>query len=576
MKRPPVQARASAREQKREQKVAARPSAREQQREPDIAGAPAQEHLRSRAAQRVARLARRSGLFFSHYEQRAQLPLPATWLSEGATPEPTRFAGGVLAEPKYQAFRHDLLVASFHPSHRAQWTAHALCHALVGFAYKPSATMLFHALAAWLAELLPVALWYFLDEADLTRCPRHHHEGPLFQTYCEACERTALIGPRAPDRETARKLRDGRRYVKRELAAIARSRRLGRVEGTRFATIDLAEDALQYASAHGARLRAPEMARLCAQFFTPRQGLHGSLEALEARVIAALDALTGRGTLPPWRATRWDWAAQDVGYRLLSVRARQTGSLCAALDALIDALAAARTERGLIACARGYEALHAETRGARRARATLPTPERLFAVGYALPGGYGKDLGQLRDGIASACPGTLQALGKEAALCVSAFAASDEAERTALGKRFARFLARTRPGPVAELCALEAAITHVPVRAAWADCLDPFEARGSALMLAPALEIVSVEHDVMGATPGRVKKAKRLPEPRGLVILRRSGQPVDVLELPAALARLFQASAPGAAVPEDLFASDPALRDELLAAGVLVPAAYAD
>jgi hypothetical protein len=556
MKRPPVQARAALRER-------------------DIAGAPAQEHLRSRAAQRVARLARRSGLFFSHYEQRAQLPLPPSWLSEGAAAEPARFVGGVLAEPKYQAFRHDLLVASFHPSHRAQWTAHELCHALVGFAHKPGATMLFHALAAWLAELLPVALWYFFDEADLTRCPRHHHEGPLFQTYCEACERAALLGPRPPDRETARKLREGRRYVQRELAAIARSRRLGRVEGTRFATIDLAEDALQYASAHRARLRAPEMERFCAQFFAARQGLHGSLEALEARVIAASDALTGEGPLPPWRATRWDWAAQDVGYRLLSVRARQTGSLRNALDALIDALAAARTEPGLIACTRGYEALHTETRGARRAQA-LPTPERLFAVGYALPGGYGRDLGQLREGIASACPGTLQALGKEGARCISAFAASDEAERTALGKRFARYLARTRPGPLAELCALEASITHVATRAAWADCLDPFEARGAALTLAPALEIVHVEHDVMGATPGRVRKAKRLAEPRGLVILRRSGQPVDVLELPAPLARLFQASTQGAALPADLFADDSALRDELLAAGVLVPAAYAD
>src|SRR5690606_27464471 len=116
---------------------------------------------------------------------------------------------------------------------------------------------LFHALAAWLAELLPVALWYFFDEADLARCPRHQRAGPLFQTYCEACERAALAGPREPDRESRRLLREGRRYVERELRAIARSRRLGRAEGTRFATIDLAEDALQYAAAHGARLRAP-------------------------------------------------------------------------------------------------------------------------------------------------------------------------------------------------------------------------------------------------------------------------------------------------------------------------------
>jgi hypothetical protein len=545
-------------------------------RPPPIQGAPPQEHLRSRAALRVAQLAQRSSLFFAHYEQRAQLPLPTRWLPEGVAAPPARFAGGVLAEPKYQAFRHDLLVASFHPSHRAQWTAHELCHALVGFAYKPAATMLFHVLAAWLAELLPVALWYFFDEADLARCPRHHHAGPLFQTYCEACERAALAGPREPDRETARLLREGRRYVERELAAIARSRRLGRAEGTRFATIDLAEDAIQYAAAHAPRLRASEMERFAAQFFARSQGLHDSLEALEARAVALCDALTERGVFAPWRASRWDWAAQDIGYRMLSLRAGQTGALCGDLDALIDALAQDRSEQGLVGCMRGYEGLYAEARSKRRAKPALPSPERLFAVGYGLPEGYGRDEAQIGEGIGSACPSTFEALGKQAATCVRAFVASDEPERTPLGKRFARYLARERPGAVAELCALEAAITHVPIRPAWADCLDPFEGRGGAFALAPAVEIVLVTHDVVGVTPGKASKAQKLAEPRALLVLRRSGQPVDILELPAELARSLQDSSREQPLSAQLFSSDPGLRDELLAAGVLVPTAYAD
>lgn len=541
----------------------------------DIAGAPAHEHLRSRAAQRVARLGQRSNLFFSHFEQRAQLPAPPTWLGAGAESESPRFAAGVLAEPKYQAFRHDLLVASFHPSHRAQWTAHELCHGLVGFAYKPGATMLFHVLAAWLAELLPVTLWYFFDEADLTRCPRHHHAGPLFQTYCESCERAALAGPREPDRETASKMRDGRRYLKRELAAIARSRRLGRVEGTRFATIDLAEDALQYAHAHGPRLRAPEMERFCAQFFSARQGLHASLDALEARVIAVAAAICDEAPLAPWRATRWDWAAQDVGYRLLGVRARQTGSVGSALDALIDALASERNERGLSACVRDYEALVRDA-GASRKRTGLPRPERLFGVGYALPGGYGRDLTQLRQGIASACPASMAALGEAAEPCVRAFVEAEAPERAPLGKRFARYLARTQPGPVAELCAVEAAIAHAPTRPLWADCLDSFAGQNDAFRLAPALEIVIVAHDVLSASAGRVKRAKRLAEPLGLVVMRRSGEPVDLIELPDALARALQANAPEAPLPDALFAGDLTLRDELLARGVIVPVAYAE
>jgi hypothetical protein len=543
---------------------------------PPIAGAPAQEHLRSHSALRVAQLAQRSGLFFAHYEHRAQLPVPRAWLGHTADPAPTRFVAGILAEPKYQAFRHDLLVASFHPSHRAQWTAHELCHALVGFAYKPGATMFFHVLSAWLAELMPVALWYFFDEAGLRRCARHRGAGPLFQTHCEACEQQALLGPRPADRETTRRLRDGRRYVDRELAAIARSRRLGRAQGTRFATIDLAEDAIQYAAAHAARLRAPAMERYAAQFFSARQGLHPSLDALEARVTRVCAALLDGAALPPFRASRWDWAAQDVGYRLLQVQANQASALGSLFDPLIDALASARSEPGLTACIRSYCDLYASEHGKKRGRSALPPPERLFAVGYALPLGYGSDVAQIQAGIASACPSTLRALGKQGTAYVRAFVANEQPERAPLGKRFARFLARQAPGPCAELCALEAAITHVPSRAAWADCLDPFEARGTRLSLAPAVEIVRVAHDVVGVTPARVKRAPRLAEPRALLVLRRRGEPVDVLSLPAELAQRLEACGPDGVLPEDLVAGDPVLRDELLHAGVLVPTAYAD
>lgn len=485
-----------------------------------------------------------------------------------------RFAGGVLAEPKYQAFRHDLLVASFHPSHRAQWTAHELCHGLVGFAYQPGATTLFHTIAAWLAELLPVALWYFFDEADLARCPRHHRAGPLFQTYCEACEKAALAGPRPADRDTARLRREGRQYVRRELAAVARSRRLGRAEGTRFATIDLAEDALQYAASHAARLRAPEMERFTAQFFAAEQGLHVSLDALEARVVALAAALEGRPEPEPWRATRWDWAAQDVGYRLLTLRASHS-AYARELDALIDRLARARTARGLSACVRGYETLYTATAPKRRGRSALPPPERLFAVGYALPTGHGSDLVQLREGVASACPSSVRALGARGADVLSAFVARDAAERSPIGKRFARFLARHEPGPCAELSALEAAITHASPRAPWVDCLDPFEARGDAYALAPGVEIVRVAHDVMGTAAGRIARAPRLAEPRALLVLRRAGQPVDVLELPVSIAQVLAGSSRDAPVPEQLFRDQPALRDDLLAAGVITPTVYA-
>ena len=132
-------------------------------------GAPLHEYTRSPAAMAVARLAARDGLFAFHFEHRHHLELPEEWSDD----DPVEWRGGTLPERKYQSFQHELAIASFHPSHRAKWGTHELCHGLVGFAWRPDATPLFHATAARLAELLPVALWYFFDEALLTRCPDH-------------------------------------------------------------------------------------------------------------------------------------------------------------------------------------------------------------------------------------------------------------------------------------------------------------------------------------------------------------------------------------------------------------------
>lgn len=543
---------------------------------PRVPGAPAHELSRSRAALAVGRLAARSQLFFAHFERRAQLPTPPHWLPPETPFTPARFSAGVLPESKYQAFRHDLLIASFHPSHRPQWTAHELCHALVGFAYRPGASTLFHVLAAWLAELVPVALWYFFDEADLRRCPRHQGGGPLFQSYCADCEREAERGPRPEDRQSAKTRREGRRFVERQLAAVLRSRRLGRPLGTRFATIDLAEDAVSYVAGHGHRLRAPEMERFSQTFFSKQQGQHSSLEELEARVLAISEMLCGGPAPRAFRSSRWDYAAQDVGYRLLNVRALTGPSLAAELDALIDALAATRTEQSLRACIHGYRALYAEARRARAKQArALPTPERLFAVGYELPEQLGCDVQQIEAGVASACPTSWQALSsRQRAQLLLAFCSEDQPERAPIGRRFARFLTQRAPGPHADLARVEAAITHVAPREPWVDCLDPFEARDASLQLAPGVEIVRIDHAVLGADARSVAQSPKLDAPSALLVLRRTGsENVDVLELPWEQAQRVAASQQRPLQRRELALAESTLED-LLRAGVLAPTAY--
>ena len=515
-------------------------------------------------------MAHASGLFLSHFEHRLALPTPPSWTDGQAHPG-RGFVGGVLEEPKYQTFRHDLIVASFHPGHRAKWTAHELCHALVGFAYRPGASLLFHALAAWLAELLPVTLWYFFDEAGVRRCADHQYGGPIFQRHCDACEAAAAEGPRRMDASDRRRVVDGRAFFDRELAALARSRRLGRPVGTLHATIDLASDGLAYAHAHGPRLRAPEMERFVAQFFAEHQGCHPSLEALEARVVEVCEAIVGGRPARPWQATRWDYAAQDVGYRLLALRATGSGH-ATELDRMIDRLAARRSRAGLTECIRAYRALWSSERP--RDRAGLITPEALFAVGYDLPEDLGHAHEQLAQGVASACPNGWAALGKRGLEHVERFARADRPERAPIGRRFASFLAREEASGVSDLMRLEAAITHVRPRDPLAVQLDPAEARGSEVRLARGVEVVRLSYDVAELAPEKARRARPLRAPRVLLVARAEGQDVDLIEVPAELADVLEGAGERGAQRGELGLSKESL-DELLNARWLVPVRYA-
>ena len=159
-------------------------------------GAPAHELTRSSAAHVIGDLAQASGLFLSHFEYRHHMPLPDAWCppnQPGFSAQPYWKAGHLVEQ--YRHFRYDNPIGSFHPSHDPKWTAHELCHALIGFAWRPNASPLFHSLSARLSELLPVALWYFFDEIDLRRCRQHAGLGDLFGLRCPACEQAASGGP---------------------------------------------------------------------------------------------------------------------------------------------------------------------------------------------------------------------------------------------------------------------------------------------------------------------------------------------------------------------------------------------
>jgi len=553
------------------------------------AGAPEAEYHRTPVAGRVGHLAVREGLFLFHFERRAHLALPEAW----APPErpeladPPRWQDGVLEERKYQSFRHDLAVGSFHPLHRAKWTVHELCHGLVGFAWRPGASRFFHATAGRLAELLPVTLWYFLDEVFLARCPDHQGGGALFRTVCPACEAAAAT---VADDPTAReRLADARHFLDRELVAIARSRRLGRPVAHRWATLDLCSDGLAYAEAHGDRLDSEAFLTFAARFLVEGGGWSPSLDDLEERVVEVARALVGeiepRPLAPSPTHARWRWILQDVAWRLLVVQTQAGGPVETLLEDALAHLAGAcdatrQAEGGPLAAQRvAVAALEraVEVYQAAHEAYALPDPQEVFAVGYEVLPGWGTDEMQVALGVRSAAPGAAHLLGEGLMTLLPPFLQADAPERAPLGVRWAAWLDREGLGPVADLARYESALRTAPKGDGVARALGAGGASAE-VRLAPGAALHRFDRDVVGlaeaAAAGEEPREILAADWRAdtwLVLLREPDDQVGVVALEPEIGTALAALGEGA--PSEL--PEETLR-ALLDLGVLVPARWSE
>lgn len=527
-----------------------------------VPGAPPTELSRSPAAARIGALAAASGLQLACFEHRWELPAPPDWEPEGRADLGQRgaWSRGVLPEAKFRDFRLDRRIGSFHPGHRSKWTAHELCHGLVGFAWAPGKSALWQATAARLAELLPVALWYFFDEAGLRRCP--DHSGPLYGVWCDACESASHLGPVVDDPAAADWRAAGRAFVDAELAAIARTRRLGRPVPHRHATLELCSDGLAYAAAHGARLASPAFAAWIERFCPVGAGRVDTLDDLEARVLALQEDLCGGAPAAPWAAAPLDWVVQDLGWRLLQLAALCEPEAAAAVEGLADALAADRSAAGVGALVSAYRALAEDLE--------LPPVGDFFGVGYPLPGGLGRAESVVEAGLRSALPLTLGRLGEEAPEWISAFTWADPVVRRPIGHRFASFFAaETGEGPLTCQARFEAALTHAP-RVDLGDwTLVGAPAAGPRLRWLRGQAVTVVSHPVQ-SRPRQKVPLRPLSRPRIFVTRRLPDGEAELLELPPGLLRSVPALDAG---PVDAAALGlrPEETAELLARGVLLP-----
>jgi hypothetical protein len=556
---------------------------------------PVAEIRRSAAASEVGALASAAGLSCFHFEHRAHMALPATWVP-AASPEladPPAWEAGVLPEAKYQSFRHDLPLGSFHPHHRAKWSTHELTHGLVGFAWAPDATPLFHATAGRLAELVPVVLWYFLDEATLVRCPDHDGGGALFRAFCPACERAAAA--RADARQARDFLAGALRFLDRELAAVARTRRLGRVVPSHWATLDLAGDGVAYAHAHGPRLASGSFRRFADAFLVRDGGWSADLDALEARAVevaaALLAGVAPRPLTPSAAAGAARWALQDLGWRLHALTEEVPEALVDdvvhAAEPLAEALALTRAGAdGLAPADAEVEAALAAAVGEAAARwsalaeeVVLPGTATLFAVGYPLPG-VPAAAAAVREGLESCAPLSLLLLGGTAGAVVAAFARADADApvRGHLGGRWATWLRAHAPSLVADLAGWEAAVSALPA----APVLQLRGAgRDAAVRLADGVTVVRAGCDVL-ALAERVEAGSVEGGPDGALVIHQGG-PVGAAETALLLARGEDGDVVlvdvDPATADALEAGTPLLPDEaeaLLALGLAVPVALAE
>jgi len=459
------------------------------------------------AGARIFGLAEAAGVGLSHFEYHVALPDP--WAPE-ARPDLGEVGGwsnGVLVETKFRHFRLDRPLGSFHPGQRGKWTAHELCHQLVGFAWWPGMSRLHVATMARLAEALPVALWYFFDDAGRARCPEHAGVDAFSEPFCRACERLAGAGP-ADDPHGAARIDAGRAFLCREIDGALRGLAEGRVIHTPWNSIDLASDGLAWSSAHGARLQGAAFAEWMEAFRGWGSGWRRSIDEL----VAGIDALAGHlaGGAPPVvpLCAPAERAAADLAWRFLVIRRALATRNRKGRDFL---------DRVLLRLKDGEPAANVAAAYAEAPRG-LPSQEVACAVGYALGPGSTLGLGfeQVAQGIESALPATVASLRRRGQLAEAQarFFAADRAVRRPLARRFAESL----PGGVveAELASLEAALADPGPAPLATLALAPDVHDATPLRLGAGVEIVETEHDVVPMLQG----FDAVPGPAAALVVR--------------------------------------------------------
>lgn len=396
---------------------------------------------RSPVARRITEAASASRLFLSHFEHRTHLPPADDWIPF-ERPDLTGsvdWVNGSLTELKYQGFRTDQMIGAMHPGQSGKWTTHELLHRLVGFGWHPGLTEFELSLYARAAELLPVAVYYFLDEDGLNRCERHQSINGPYVKWCSDCEAAA-----AEKKHIARPIFSdlGHQFISTELSALRESAAIGRPVYCPNGSIDLCSDSLAYAAAQIRRLQSSEFQHYAKLFFKHERGWHSSLDSMIGRVEQVASMLMNGTSLPPWKATVHDWIKMDLAWRFIEV-AKNTSP--AQTNEVFSWLTVYR-EKTVDEWILNFPEFTDESMAS----------DVICAVGYPLPGHPGIDAMQVIDGLTESMPLTMKEVDDD---LIADFLAQDVANRRRLPDRFSSFL-QLNSHPLGGMARMEFRIRH--------------------------------------------------------------------------------------------------------------------
>lgn len=280
-----------------------------------ITSVPEGEVAASPFALRAVALAAHSGAAMAHHECRR----PIVWQRELEPPDETLAAAeewddGVLEVSKYRSFLQEEPFATFNPNHLSKWSPHELLHRVAKFFWRANASPFELYLGARLNELVPVVLWYSLDE--IARLDRPEFLLHADQIAANASLERALWRSEAGDglvAETAVNLRRAIVHFEREWRTIAAELeelrplvvRHGRAADDApyngIENLDASSDAIAYVAAHRARLKSPAMLAIM-DCLKDNHDFFSSIAAYQAHIEQLFDTLVfGEISIPEKR-----------------------------------------------------------------------------------------------------------------------------------------------------------------------------------------------------------------------------------------------------------------------------------